>query len=224
MERVAALEQVALFKFNYISKFQALSTSLGMDAYNVCGIFLKFGKGRELRSLSHQHCSKSTKFQNFRLCQLCSELTLEVLTTGSQSLSKIPFRFIFFQGLYISLYICAIHVNLNWLIKLWMWHLVCCCEYVESERVDLLCLINLHFLITKCHILYVLYKEKLFVDNWLEPAERVEKVWFYLNTADIGLKRLRTVPVQSQVLRSIITFKSKQVKIETRKTFIVLLK
>ena len=30
-----------------------------------------------------------------------------------------------------------------------------------------LCLINSHFLITKCHILYVLYKEKLAVDNWL---------------------------------------------------------
>ena len=30
-----------------------------------------------------------------------------------------------------------------------------------------LCLINSHFLITKCHILYVLYKEKLVVDNWL---------------------------------------------------------
>ena len=30
-----------------------------------------------------------------------------------------------------------------------------------------LCLINSHFLITKCHILYVLYKEKLVVDSWL---------------------------------------------------------
>ena len=30
-----------------------------------------------------------------------------------------------------------------------------------------LCLINSHFLITKCHNLYVLYKEKLVVDNWL---------------------------------------------------------
>ena len=30
-----------------------------------------------------------------------------------------------------------------------------------------LCLINSHFLITKCHILFVLYKEKLAVDNWL---------------------------------------------------------
>ena len=30
-----------------------------------------------------------------------------------------------------------------------------------------LCLINSHFLITKCYILYVLYKEKLVVDNWL---------------------------------------------------------
>ena len=30
-----------------------------------------------------------------------------------------------------------------------------------------LCLINSHFLITKCHILYVLYKEKLVVDNRL---------------------------------------------------------
>ena len=30
-----------------------------------------------------------------------------------------------------------------------------------------LCLINSQFLITKCQILYVLYKEKLVVDNWL---------------------------------------------------------
>ena len=43
----------------------------------------------------------------------------------------------------------------------------------KFERIWLLifsswfCLINSHFLITKCHILYVLYKEKLVVDNWL---------------------------------------------------------
>ena len=32
---------------------------------------------------------------------------------------------------------------------------------------SLLCLINSHFLITRCHILYVLCKEKLGVDNVL---------------------------------------------------------
>ena len=44
---------------------------------------------------------------------------------------------------------------------------------------SLLCLINSHFLITKCHILYVLYNEKLVVDNWLAlkglKAEKFEK-------------------------------------------------
>ena len=41
---------------------------------------------------------------------------------------------------------------------------------------SLLCLINSHFLITKCLILYVLYKEKLVVDNWLALKGLIESV------------------------------------------------
>ena len=40
-----------------------------------------------------------------------------------------------------------------------------------------LCFINSHFLITKCHILYVLYKEKLVVDNWLALKGLILLVW-----------------------------------------------
>ena len=50
------------------------------------------------------------------------------------------------------------------------------CPYFSSNKFErifllildsLLCLINSQFLITKCHILYVLCEEKLGVNNWL---------------------------------------------------------
>ena len=63
----------------------------------------------------------------------------------------------------------------------------------KSERIWLLifscwlCLINSHFLITKCHILYVLYKEKLVVGNWLALKGLMKiKDWIYLIYPDLS--------------------------------------
>ena len=69
-----------------------------------------------------------------------------------------------------------------------------------------LCLINSHFLITKCQILYVLYKEKLAVDNWLylDSQVFVAPAVYYIEPTDALPIPITSQPVPYWIIAAVL--------------------